>query len=1015
MEGLEWQPIQLPFVGGLNNKVHEHALEPPELVMCQNVEFDEVGGLRLRKPYSTIGSNIYPSGTISDVRRFAVDGDELLLFTKDTLYTWSETLTKWVSRGTHLAVKVNEATRFGNTSDQVFADRAQLGNLIVYVWTEVQAGGTVRCFLAALDATTLAPVISPTDFGASRVRPRVVATDTKILVFWIETGNGAYVTSITPSAPTFTTSGATLINSNQQPYDVVKDPAADQVVHVIRNSAGTAYVVTKITAALGATASTKARVADGIVALSVAPAAADRVQILRTDGNNVRGDLLVVSTLADVFTATAVGAAASTINQLTGAHRSTTDGGFYRCYVFWSAGETSSGILQFDSESNWVDTNNSLGTEAVFLRQQGLASRAFNHEGRIFVWTVFAGQSSGVGSGTTLGVRAQLQNSYFLHRDDGEYIAKSVWSKAGGFGYQSGHLPGVVSTDGATAYAWCGVERQLIATGGTDHSSYGARAPRDVVFTFDSNDARRTVKLGRTLYISGSPLLQYDGEGLAEVGFEQYPWALGVGPDAAGVSSLAAGPYSWKGTWRWDNARGETERSTTATGEQLTVAGPSTLIAWSMQPLHVTRKKSSRRNLAAELWRTKINPVLDSPFYLTTSKDPSVTGVPNEYQPNAPNGVFIFDHDDYTDAILETKEQSPENGGGLPRLAPPPATIMCASDSRLFLAGVAGEPNRIHYSLLRGENEIAAFNSLLSIALPTATGAITALAIMNETLVAFTTTAIYVITGDGFDNLGGGNNYAARLLPSNVGALSQSSVATTPGGLIFFSKKGWYRLGIGWELEYIGANVEDYNTDAVPSSAGFASDHGGWLAAQVVDSQHQVRLLSKERLLVWDYLVNKWAEWTEPDGRDLAMWRGSPMKLTVNQPQKEQTTFTDAAYRMEIETGWIKLSGMQGFGRVRWIEVLGEKKANHQQRIRVARDYQTSYADDRTITITNSTPTQVRHGPSQQRVEAIKVRVTVQASGGGNLNADVATITGLALEVGLKRGLYKRLPAAQKQ
>ncbi len=1009
MNGLDWQTIQIPFTGGLNSKAHEYALDPPGLLICQNVEFDEVGGLRMRKPYASIGASIHPSGSLSDIRKLAVVGDELCVFTKDTLYAWSETLSKWVSRGTHLAVATAETVRFSNPNDQTFADRAQLSGVIVYVWSETSQGGTVLCYLAAIDATTGAPIISPTSFTAGRTKPRVVAVDTRILVFWVTAGTGVEAAAINPSSPTFTTTGATLVDTNEQPYDVVRDPAADAAVLAIANTGAPQYVVARITAALAVSSTSKGRASDGIIA--VACSADGNTMIMRTSGNNVRGDRLTTSSLADTASLdTAIGGAAAAISHLTGAFRSTQDGGFYRCYVFWSASESSDGATARQLESNWIDTNAATGTEATFLLRSGIAARAFNYNGQIYLWSVFAGLSdvaTGGGMSKLIGLRGQQQNTYYLHRDDGELVAKAAWSRAGGFQPTAGHLPGVALVSGTTGFAWAGIERQIITLGGTDNAGYGARAPRDIVLTFDSDDARRTIVLGRTMYVSGGLLLQYDGEGLAEVGFEQYPWFFDGATPATGTS-LGAGAYSYKATWRWANARGESERSTSAIGMQVTaVAGDQVDI--EVTSLHVTRKQGIRRDPALEIWRTKANPVADSPFYLTNSKDPS-TAAPNEYRENDP--TVSYSTSTYTDvmvdATLETKEQHPENGGTLPRLAAPPATILAASDTRLFLAGVPGEINRVHYSFLRDEHEIAAFNGALSFALPTHTGAITGLAFLNETLVAFTATAVYAIPGDGFNNVGGGANYGPpRLLSSDLGALSHDSIALTPGGLVFFSRKGWYRLNSGWSLEYIGARVEAFNTDS-----------GGFVAAQVVEAQHQVRFLSASRMLVWDYLVNEWSEWVEGGGRDLAIWSTSPMLLDTDGVKKQQTTFTAATYAITIETGWIKLAGMQGFGRVRSVELLGEFKADHRQNVQMARDYKTSFFFSKNLSVDLTTvgdPIQTKHGVTQQRLEALKVRITIADTLGNVPNYDAITLTGLALEVGLYRGLYRRLPVAQKQ
>jgi len=1010
LQGIDWQVVQFPLAGGLDTKAHGQLLDPPGLSMCKNVEFDEAGALRLRKPYAGIGTNIYPSGTLSNVRKFAVVGDELLCFTSAAVYSWSETLTAWVSRGEHLAVASTEAAVFGNTSDQVFADRAQLGNTIVYVWTEVANASFTTCYIAARDATTGATTLAPTSLGSSTSRPRVVATDTVLFVTWVSLGIGLKSATVSPTAPAV--SGLVTIDASEESYDIVRHPSADQVVVLTHPAGGASYTVSKVTTAGAITSSTKARTADDVqpVAIACAPSAVDRVQVVRQDGINIYGDLLVLSTLADVYTGQPLGATGGTVYQIAAAFRSVTTGGFYRCYVFWSLDEadatnegTGAGTFV-----NYVDTNNTLGSQAVLVYRNGIASRAFDYGGSVFVWTVFAAANNVASPGATvdrvLGFEVPIQSSCFLHRDDGDYFAKAAWQRAGGYGYSVGHLAGVALVSGSTGYAWATTERGFTDLGGYFNSAgYGARAPRDVVFTFDSDDARRVVQVGRTAYISGGLILQYDGEGLAEVGFDVFPHFIETIDSAAGA--IAAGDYSYKSTLRWDNARGETERSTTAIGYRQAVAA-SRKVTWWVSRLRTTKKRSTRRDPSNEMWRTAVNPSLDSPYYLITSRDPS-SASPNNYVANDPSAIItsVDQTDNMTDDVLTTKEQHPENGAVLPRFAPPPATIVIASDTRIFLAGIPGDPYVVVYSLLRNEGEIAGFHGSLRFTVPASTGPITGLALQSETLVVFTASAVYVIPGDGFDNTGGGSNYGPpRMISTDVGCISHDTLALTPQGLVFFSRKGWYRLSPGWDLEYIGAKVEDFNADT-------------WVAAQVMESQHQVRLLSSSRMIVWDYLVNEWSEWTQASGRDLATWRGSAMLLD-SAVKKEQSTFSTVDYDFDVASGWFKPSQLQGMARVRRVAVLGEYKAAHKQRIRIGFDYAGTYTDDAKMTFTGLTagnPTQLRQGPSRQRCEAIRVRVTITSTTDTTPAYDAVTLTGLAFEVGVRRGLYARLPAAQKQ
>ena len=1021
LAGLDWQVIQFPFAKGLDTKTHPFAVDPPSLVLCYNAQFDDLGALTMRMGYAGIGANIYGGGSIANPRKLAVVGDELLLWTDTGLYSWSETLTAWVSRGTHLAVKVDEAAVFGGTADQVFADRAQLGGVVVYVWEESSTG---VCRLAARDATTGATLIAPTSLGAGTTRPRVIATDSQIFVLWVSAGTGLVVSTITPSAPTFSGGILALVDASEKNYDAVRHPTADQIVVLTHAALGTSYTVSKVTTAGAITSSTKARAADTDepIALACAASTTDRVQVFRIDRSGgtdyILGDLLVLSTLADVYTGQTIGdVTSSTVDQLTAAFRSTTDGGFYRCYAFWSVDEAqATDDVHSAVWSNWTNTNNAQGTAAVLAYRLGLASRAFDHRGSVYAWLTFAAANNAVphsliGTDTILGFEVPVQSTNYLYRDDGTFHAKAANMRAGGFGYETGHLAGVALVSGSTSYATATTERGFINLGGYFNTTgYGARSPRDVTFTFDSDDARRVVVLGRTAYVSGGLVQQYDGEGLTEVGFEQAPWYIDVDDDGT-AGAVKAGKYSYKAGVRWDNARGETERSTSIIGLQITVAASKKPL-WVASRIRVTKKQGSRRNPALEMWRTEADPTIDAPFYLITDRDPAATG-DNGYVENdaASSALHSTERDNlpdegatFTDPSVTDRETHPETGDVLPRFAPPAASILVAGEARLFLAGIPGDPGAIVYSLLRNEGEIVGFHPALRVALPASAGAITALAIMDGALVAFTATSVYALDGTGFDNLGGGTNYGPpRLVSADIGCTSQDALAPIPGGVVFFSRKGWYRINRGWDLEYIGARVEGYNGDT-------------WVAAQTVEAQHHVRLLSSSRMLVWDYLVNEWSEWTETGGRALAMWRTYPMLLD-SLVKKQAVYNADQGWSFDVLMR-IRLAGISGLARVRRVHLLTRWHDDHKLRVRLYFNDAQVATDDKTMTVENLSggdPFELRMGPSQQRLKEIGVRVTALTVTDEPLTEAFTEFVGIALEVGLRRGLYPRLPATQQQ
>jgi hypothetical protein len=986
VNGLDWQTWTHRFSAGLNTGADPRTLDAPELAKAFDCQYDETGGIQTRYPFEAAKGDILGGGTISDARRLVANGAELLLFTVDTLYSWNAQQSKWVSKGTHLAVKVDEESRFVTSGDQIDCDRAELDDTIVYAWTD----GT-SVYVAAVDKTTGGVLVAPTAIASSS-RPRLVALSTKILLFTVlDPGPSLVVRAIDPAdVATGIASAATEILATtviNDYYDAARVTGADQAVVVARRAPSTDYEIATVTAGLVLAQTTKARACDGPIAVACT-AAGTQVEVVRASGFNIVGDLITVSSLADVSTAHAIGTFNGTCEQIAAAFRTVADGGEYRCYAFWSDTESDAPDGNSGAKYNWVDTAAAVGTQAFFVMALGVASRAFDHDGSVYVNLAFAGASSVGGGGVTAyGQRAQLQNSYFLYRDDGFLVAKQAFQRGGGFAESSGHLPGVALTSGATAYSWCGAERRIIPLGG-DASGYADRGPRDVTITFDSNEARRCARLGQTMYIAcGEGVLQYDGTLLAELGFHYFPYFFEANTGSTG--DIADGFYSYKFTYRSYNARGEMDRSTTAiVGSIEMTTGPARIVPNFMSPLNVTH----RTGIAVEAWRTLVNPLDDSPFYLVTSKDPADLAGTNFYIENSTTlGVLGSFPDILADDDVRSLETNPENGAILENLAPPPASVIAASDTRLFLAGIAGDPDRVMYSKQRQDGEVPSFHDALTVAIPTEGGSITGMVIASDgTPVIFRETATYVLLNDGYDNAGGGQNYVARCASPDSGAVSHESIAVTDGGVIVFkSSRGWCRMNRAFAVEYIGEPVSDYDDEDA-------------LAITVVEAQHQIRILTASRMLMLDTKSGKWAEWTIDDGVHACMWQGAHHYLTDTGSRRQLTTYTDLDYGMDIETAWIKLADLQGMKRIRWFKVLGEYRSSHALRVRVARDYWKdgvdTYFQDKTWepspTVVGG-PEVVKHSPSIQQMSAIKIRLTATA-----LTQDLGEQASITLESG---------------
>ena len=969
--GLTWQAIELPFSAGLNTKADDRARPQPFLDIARDVQFDELGGLQTRYPFAAAAGSIFGGGTIANARRIVAYRGELVLFTSDSIYSWNAQLSKWVLRGTHLAVSTVESPTFVTPGDQINGDRAELAGTVVYAWSE-----STTVYAAALDTVTGSVLVSPTVVATSASLPRVIALTTKILLFTAEGAGNLVVRAIDPASPAAgITGGSTSIAAGtlNTSYDVVKVEGQDLAIGAHARTVTTSYTAFKVTPALAVTTSTKARTAT-VIAIATSGTAGTSAQVIRASGTNIQGDLLTTSTLADVFTAQAIGTADSTtINQITVAFSTTTS-----ARAFWTSGnigETSS-ATDFTVKSNTVTTANTIGSQATFRHQLAIASHAFAYNGNVYVWLAFASDSGTSATGLISSVRGQLQNTYFLYRDDALLVTRCVMSTAGGFAPSTGFLPGVALTGGSTEFSWCATSRRRISLGtGKDHTGFGSRSLQDVAFTFDSNAARRCAPLGSTLYITGGIPLQYDGIQVSEVGFLIYPWYFE--PQLGAAGNLGAGGYAWKATMRWQNAQGEIDRSTTATGMTLTIAA-SKFVFLNYKYLNVTLKTGSRPP-SIDMWRTEADAGDDAPFFLVTSQDPNAGFADNGFVVN----VDTLDTntplpDNFADATLVTKEKNPENGAVLEYLAPPGASIIIATDTRIFLGGVAGDPDRVWYSRLRGSGEVASFHDTLTIDVPREGGDVTALAFVDDTLIVYRSTAIYALPGAGLDNLGAGQNYGpARIVSLDVGAVNHESVAIVPMGVVFKSRKGWY-LQRGASVEYIGGPVSDFDSESV-------------LAVNVVETQHQVRVLTASRMLVWDYTpgVNQWFEWTITDGMHACLFGGVHAYLTATGTRTQLATYTALTYGIDVETAAIKLGGlMQSATRCRIVQPLGEYRSAHRLRVRIAYNYAASagaptYVDDKAWPASPATvggPLQVKHRTKRPICESIKVRLTALAA-----------------------------------
>lgn len=404
-----------------------------------------------------------------------------------------------------------------------------------------------------------------------------------------------------------------------------------------------------------------------------------------------------------------------------------------------------------------------------------------------------------------------------------------------------------------------------------------------------------------------------------------------------------------------------------------------------------TLRLTDKQNVSLQVYRTLDDQ--DNFQRVTSSLMPIINDKTVDYE------YFV---DGYSDLTLDGNDLLYTNGGVLDNIPSPATSIITLYQNRL-LAVPSESPISFWYSQQVIPGDPVEFNDSLVWNVDSRGGAITALHQMDSNLILFKKNTIFYMNGSGPSPNGSNNDFTNPLLIStDSGCIDQKSLVIMPLGLMYKSLKGIYLLKRDLNVNYIGADVEAYNSSTITSSL-------------VIDTLNQVRFtLDSGVILVYDYFVNQWYVFTNITAVDAVSFQNffSYIKSDGSIYQEGQSLYTDNGSFIPIKavTGWLSLSGIQGFERLYKFLVLGDYKSPHTLNVSFAYDFDSSLNQTTLIPVlSNPGVYQYRLFPKRQKCEAMQV--TLQETQNSNFGQGL-NISGLALEVGMKSGLNK-LPAAK--
>jgi hypothetical protein len=519
------------------------------------------------------------------------------------------------------------------------------------------------------------------------------------------------------------------------------------------------------------------------------------------------------------------------------------------------------------------------------------------------------------------------------------------------------------------------------------------------------------VVLGNILHVADGMVFDYDGCKVVE---NNFLWApnLFLQAKGSGGNLVASSTYFLTAIYEW-RVGARVYRSMPAVPIQVNLGVGETKYTVFVEMLNLTYKASYDDGFKDPPRVIFYGTVAGGSIYhrLGTLLGTSIANGPIETDPRTqgPSLVTI----NYTDADILANERLYTDGGTLENQPSPGARLIARRQNSLYVvpedARLVGLSQEFQ---LGGEAAAVAFFQANAFRADDE-GDVTATAVMDEKLIIFKRSHIFVVYGDGPSPTGQGTTLTRpQPLSSDVGCVAPRSVAVAREGVFFQSAKGVYLLSRGMTITYIGLAVEDDFDGATISDAVVSADK---------ERVHFVVKHSTDSyIMCYDGTWQQWSKWTTTFNDAIGgidRLGTFTLYLANGDTYDQDANYLDGAARVHLlaRTGWVKLGGIQGFQRVNSARILFRWGGSVQNmRVKVYRDYQSTPFHNKAYTTAQMTgldPPQWEVPIKIQKCEAIRFEVSDE-DGAAPAGTDFQ-LTAITVDVGLK-ATPKKLPNAQR-
>ena len=1059
---LEKQFLEVPIVGGIQEYVDARILPPGKgLIAATNAVFQHEGAVQHRGGYGDLGRNIVGGGTLMPTRWLGVSREELLSISShnftalSTLYSYLVPLAAWVSRGPAPAVTLKR-TPFAHpardASKQGFAHAVPGSNgITTYVWTNNDAtlNSSMMTRSTASGATVMDDAAGPPD-----VTPVGVTVSGQIVSMIYNFGTGLYLTVFDSS--TTTTAGLptiTLANSGTRTYlyDICSidsthvlavwvDPIANPQlirVQVYTVSAGTATLFSSndITATNTVTA----------LACNTNAASPNRLGVIWSQGAGGFGGTNAIwiqafSTSALTLVVAGILVKTGVINVYglgIGFNGNTQPVAVFECDWNVAVGDhgcfavqlnaisgTPFGSIQKLYHSQLISKPWSYNGRVFCLVREGLATSAANFPAACGPVAVMSLDGLGPSTGALWRVEGLAARSDPMNQGLASQMAG--WPRP-----QVTSLP----TDNRTfvtaipCLSFAGATIQtpqtgLVFIGGAD----------ELRLCYDEQQGGQWTRTtaNELLALSGGATSFYDGVAVFEAGFVRSPTITSAVGSATG-GSLVDGTYVYVAYFEQSDAMGNIHVSPYCPPITITLAGGTNTqsVMLTIDTLAITNRNGFLdRKINIRIARSKKGGL--RPYWLVVAKGAGPGGGAPFSPYNDPTVHQISFTDYLADGQLFYTLGYYDANGVIDSNLAPPTKFVLAHKNRLW--GISTDDERVVcYTRLLVKGEAPAWSDLYTIRIDEAISPIVALGALDDKILIFTGSRtrgigrVYWISGDGFNDTGGGQPFAGPFLcQSDTGCVDPASVLAIDDGVIFAGKGGLYIVTRAIDVNFIGLPVEDSTTTTWDTCIGASLDAFNKRAYFLYSDSKRV---SDPMVVCYDYGFKFWSIWTYAGNQLNAqtLYFGAHVianGTSVYQGNTGATPGLDPGPTwpvLDISSPWMRVGSINGYQRVYEVVIEGKRNSPCTVTVALYYDYSASVGESHFIDLTAAAVSPITGLPvvrfvvkcCRQKCSAIRVEIS-----DAGFNTETAALpgfelAGISLNIGMKPN-SPRLPAVNK-